>query len=449
MGKLFGTDGVRGVANQDLSPKMSFILGQAYASLIRKKDLKARVIIGKDTRISGSMIESAIIAGITSLGVDVYTVGVIPTPGIAYLVRQTKADGGVMISASHNPVEDNGIKFFSPDGFKLTDRQEEEIEEVYYRIVNDEADLPTPIGADVGEVFPYTLGGKMYEDYLVSTCPFDLAGKSIVLDCANGSATFMAPQVFRRLGARVIEINVEPNGVNINVNCGSTHPEMAARAVIRHRTDWGFAYDGDADRVIAIDEKGNIVDGDHMMAFCGRFLLDKNALPDRAIVTTVYSNLGLKESIESVGGKVLTTKAGDRYVLEEMLKNGLTMGGEQSGHLIFLDFNSTGDGILTSLQVCRVIQEKDSPLSVLSEEMTAYPQVLKNVKVAQTAGWETNPVIMESIRQGERDLGNMGRVYVRASGTEPVIRVLAEGKDPLTVAQVVGRIVQVIEEQLR
>lgn len=445
MGRLFGTDGVRGIANAELSPDLAYRLGRAGAVFLKEGERKPRIIIGKDTRLSGDMLEAAMTAGLTSAGADVLRVGVVSTPAVAFLVRELGADGGVMISASHNPAEYNGIKFFTREGYKLPDEVEDRIEEL---VLSEVDDLPRPIGEGIGRVFPAEPEVERYIQYLMSTIRANLSGLKIVVDTANGSATDIAPTVLRRLGAEVIAINDRPNGLNINVACGSTHPQALQQAVLRHGADLGLAHDGDADRVIAVDEKGQVVDGDHIMAICGLDLLRKGRLKDNTIVATVMSNLGLDLAMKRAGGRVLKTRVGDRYVLEEMLKRDLTLGGEQSGHLIFLEHSTTGDGILTALQLLGVLKERGEPLSSLAAVVQKMPQVLLNFRVQRKEGLEENPRIQAAIQRAEEELGEMGRVLVRPSGTEPLIRVMLEGPNKGRLEELAREIGRVIQEEM-
>lgn len=443
MGKLFGTDGVRGVANKDLTPELAFQLGRAGATVLAQGKQRPMVLIGKDTRISGAMLEAALVAGITSVGADVLLVGVIPTPAVAYLTRVFKADAGIMISASHNPVEDNGIKFFAQDGLKLSDRTEDEIES----LLNSDS-IARPIGDALGQVYHETKALELYINYLLDTVDFNLKGFHIALDCANGAASEAAPAVFRALGADVSVINDQPNGVNINANSGSTHSHILQAYVQEVGAHLGFTYDGDADRVLAVDEEGNLIDGDHILAICGLQMLAENRLPHKKIAATVYSNGGLKQIIKQAGGQVIFTQAGDRYVLEAMIEQGIYLGGEQSGHVIFLEHNTTGDGVLTSLQLLSVMITKEEPLSKLAQVMPVFPQLLKNVRVNSKSGWELNLRIQEVIKQAELQLGSEGRIFVRASGTEPLIRVMGEHSDKQLLNEVIDLVAAVVQAEL-
>ncbi len=421
MGRLFGTDGVRGVANVELTPELAFQLGQSGAAVLAKNTPQPKILIGKDPRLSGAMLEAALIAGITSVGGDVVLLDVVPTPAVAYLTKVLQAHASIMISASHNPMEDNGIKFFAGDGFKLTDQVEDEIEQSL-----GSKELPRPIGKHVGRVYQEKQALEKYMDFLIDCVNVDLRGLHIALDCANGAAYHCAPQVLERLGAKVSVINAAPTGVNINVNSGSTHPDVMQDYVVDVGADIGITHDGDADRVLAVDERGNLVDGDHILAICGLDLLAKNKLPNKKIVSTVYSNGGLRQGFQQAGGEVVLTSAGDRYVLEAMIEHDLVLGGEQSGHIIFLDHNTTGDGVLTALKLLEVLLDKGVPLSELAQVMPVFPQVLTNVRVDTKDGWDQNVRIQAAIKKAESLLAPDGRIFVRASGTESLIRVMGE-----------------------
>ncbi|SDO49343.1 phosphoglucosamine mutase [Paenibacillus sp. yr247] len=426
MGRYFGTDGVRGVANQELTPELAYKLGRTGAYLLTKKKARASIVVGKDTRISGDLLESALIAGILSVGANAIRVGVISTPGVAYLTRTLLADAGVMISASHNPVADNGIKFFGSDGFKLVDEMEEQIEEWM-----DQPDdqLPRPVGADIGRVLVRKDASELYVKFLEKTTRERLTGIKVVLDCANGAASLLAPAVFRAIGANVIPLAVEPNGTNINADCGSTHPRALQDAVVRERAQLGLAFDGDADRLIAVDETGELVDGDYIAAILARSLLDAGELDHNTVVTTVMSNVGLVKAMKALNINLVQTAVGDRYVMEAMRKGGYVLGGEQSGHMIMLHHNTTGDGILTGVQLASVIVKTGQPLSELRKIMRSYPQLLVNVPVVSKQGWDSNLNIRRTIEAVQASLGDEGRVLVRPSGTEPFIRVMVEGPD--------------------
>lgn len=443
MAKLFGTDGVRGVANKELTPELAFNLGRAGAYVLADKQNKQNaIVIGRDTRISGDMLEAALIAGICSVGVDVYKVGVIPTPAIAFLTRELGALAGVVISASHNPVEDNGIKFFGPSGYKLPDQTEEQIE----KMVLDGATYPVPVAGDLGRVYTIEDAVDKYVQFACNTIEADLTGLKIVVDCANGAAYQVAPQIYSRLGAEVIPIFNTPDGVNINDHCGSTHPEALMKSVVEHRAHIGLAHDGDADRVLAVDANGNLVDGDQIMVICAKHLKEKGLLKNDTLVVTVMSNLGLHTALKESGIKVLETQVGDRYVMEKMLASGAILGGEQSGHIIFLDHNSTGDGIVTGLQLLAVMQETKQPLAQLAAQMERYPQLLRNVRVTDKQAVMSSPQLAAAIAEGEQQLAGTGRILVRPSGTEPIMRVMAEAKDQQQLVAVVEKIVAMVEK---
>lgn len=446
MSRLFGTDGVRGVANRTLTPEVAFGLGRAAGAYFKKaSDGRTRMIIGRDTRVSGEMLEAALAAGITSVGVDVVRLGIIPTPGVAFLCRKMDVAAGVMISASHNPVEDNGIKFFDHKGFKLTDAMEDEIEALYRNQLDQ---LERPVGTEVGRISDQFDAVQLYEDYLVSTvaCRFD--GLRIVVDCGFGAAYDLAPRVLRRLGAEVVALHDINDGSRINVKSGSTHPGILQKEVIASGADLGIAHDGDADRVIAVDEAGRIVDGDQIITVCGLSLKREGKLKNNKVAVTVYSNLGLIQAFKKNQVEVVVTANGDRYVLEAMQNQDLVLGGEQSGHIIFLDKNSTGDGILTALQLIAVMVKSGEKLSKLAAQMERAPQVLENVRVSRKEGWEQNPVIKEAIKSAEEKLKNEGRILVRASGTEALIRIMAEGPDEAELQKIVHDVAEVVKREL-
>lgn len=427
--KLFGTDGVRGVANiEPMTTEMAMQLGRAAAFVFKNGKSRHRIVIGKDTRLSGYMIENALVAGICSMGVDVLIVGPLPTPGIAFITSSMRADAGVVISASHNPYQDNGIKFFSGDGFKLPDDLELKIEDL---IINNRLEELRPIAEDVGKAYRIDDAIGRYVVFLKNTFPkeLDLQGLRIVLDCAHGAGYKVAPAVLTELGAEVIPLGVAPNGTNINEGCGSLYPEVMAAKVREYRADLGIALDGDADRVIFVDEKGDEVDGDHIMALCGTEMIKRGELKDKTVVATVMSNMGLDIAMKKAGGKVVRTDVGDRYVVEEMRRNGYNLGGEQSGHMIFLDHNTTGDGILSALQVLAIIQRSGKPLSELAKVMTSLPQVLVNVRVREKVDLKDIPEVKKVIDEVEAELGDKGRVLIRYSGTEPLLRVMLEGEN--------------------
>lgn len=445
MGKIFGTDGVRGEVNVQLTPQLAFNLGRAAAYVLGKQMGKKGIIIGKDTRLSGDMLEAALTAGICSVGIDVYHLGVIPTPAIAFLTKHLQAMAGVVISASHNPAGDNGIKFFNHLGFKLSDEVEEKIEEL---IENKLKDVPFADGRSVGRIQDITNAKEIYRDYLKKQVSLDLQGMKIVVDCANGAASQITPLILKELGAEVITIFAEPDGLNINLACGSTHPEKLQKRVVEEKADLGIAHDGDSDRMLAVDEKGNLVDGDQILTTCALHMKKNNTLKGNKLVVTVMSNLGLKEALEKENIEVLETKVGDRYVLEKMQEVDAVLGGEQSGHIIFLEDNTTGDGVLSALKLLEVVKSSGQSLSQLAGQMKKFPQVLKNVAVKNKIGWEENQIIQAIIAKNSFILGKEGRVLVRASGTEPLIRVMIEGKDLTQIKAMAEDIAKVIEKEL-
>lgn len=444
MARLFGTDGVRGVANEGLTPELAYHLGRAAATHFGKLKERPVFLIGRDTRISGAMLESALASGINSVGGDVILAGVIPTPAIAYLVKKHGWDAGVVISASHNVFSDNGIKFFDNQGFKLPDAVEDELETLVFR--SDSNDLPRATGAAIGRVLPRAGLRYEYIDFICSTVGISLDGLRIIYDGANGAAYQVGPEILERLGAVILPTHVLPDGININENCGSTHLRGLQASVVANHADVGIANDGDADRCLLVDEKGNILDGDRIMLLCALHLKQQGRLKDDTVVSTVMSNIGFHKAVTELGLKTYVTAVGDRYVLEKMREKGYSIGGEQSGHVIFLDYNTTGDGLLTAVQTLAILKESGKTLSELSALMTQYPQILLNVKVQTKADWETNPLILAAISAGEQELGDRGRILVRASGTEKLIRVMAEGPDQeelericRTIAECVGR----------
>lgn len=427
--ELFGTDGVRGIANvHPMTAEMALQLGRSLAYMIRNGNHRHRVVIGKDTRLSGYMLEGALMSGLCSMGVDAVLVGPIPTPGISYLVQSMRADAGAVISASHNPYQDNGIKFFARDGFKLPDEAEAELESL---IFGNSIDDFRPTATKVGKAFRIDDAGGRYVVHLKSTFPKELTleGMTIVVDCAHGAAYKVAPMVFEELGAKVIPLGVDPDGKNINDRAGALHPARMTRAVIRHKAQIGIALDGDADRVIVADEKGNVIDGDAIMAICGRHMLDNGQLAKKTLVATVMSNMGLDLTMRAAGGKVVRTAVGDRYVVEEMRRRGYNFGGEQSGHLVFLDHATTGDGMVAALALLAVMLREGKPLSELASVFTPVPQTLLNVSIKERKELEQLPSVVKTIRGIELKLGKGGRVLVRFSGTEAKARVLVEGPD--------------------
>lgn len=445
MGKYFGTDGVRGVANRELTPELAFKIGRCGGYVLTKSEERPKVLIGRDTRISGHMLEGALVAGLLSIGAEVMRLGVISTPGVAYLTKALGAQAGIMISASHNPVQDNGIKFFGPDGFKLSDEQEQEIEAL---IDSPEDMLPRPIGKALGQVNDYFEGGQKYLQYLKQTIDEDFSGMKIALDCAHGATSSLATHLFADLEADVVTMGASPNGININEGVGSTHPEALASFVKEKGADVGLAFDGDGDRLIAVDEYGNIVDGDQIMYICAKYLKEIGRLKQQTVVSTVMSNLGFYKALEAQGIQSVQTAVGDRYVVEEMRKNGYNLGGEQSGHIIFLDYNTTGDGLLTALQLVNIMKIKEKPLSELASEVKKYPQQLVNVKVADKHKVMENEKVKAVIQEVEKEMNGNGRVLVRPSGTEPLVRVMAEAPTEEACRNYVERITSVIREEM-
>ena len=441
MSRLFGTDGVRGLVNEFLTPELAYHLGRAAASYFGQSVDRPTFLIGRDTRISGGMLENALASGICAVGGDVIILGEAPTPAIAYLVRQKQCTAGVVISASHNPYPDNGIKFFDGNGFKLPDAVEDEIEKLCTASADD--GLPRPTKGDIGQIFYHQDWVEEYVNFVVSTSDI-LTGLKVVYDGAHGAASYVGPKILRQLGAEVVAINVTPNGTNINDNAGSTHLEGLQEAVLREGAQVGIANDGDADRCLMVDEKGQVLDGDQIMLLCGLHLKEQGKLKENMIVGTVMSNIGFHKAAKELGMQTCSTAVGDRYVLEKMLAEGYSIGGEQSGHVIFLDYNSTGDGLLTAVQTLSIMKEKGKSLSELAGLMTKYPQLLVNVRVLTKAGWETNAAIQDVIREAEEELGSNGRILVRPSGTEPLIRVMAEGPDQEQLNDLCHRIGDII-----
>ncbi|KPK00476.1 MAG: phosphoglucosamine mutase [Desulfobacterales bacterium SG8_35] len=451
MRKLFGTDGVRGVANTyPMTTEIAMQLGRAIAFLVKKqvpdKEHNPRIVIGKDTRLSGYMIENALASGICSMGVNVLLVGPLPTPGIAFITTSMRADAGVVISASHNPFQDNGIKIFSRQGFKLPDEEEAIIEDL---IFSKKMDSLRPVAEEVGKASRIDDARGRYIVFLKNTFPnrFTLDGINIVLDCAHGATYGVAPHVFEELGARVTSIGVKPDGKNINHECGALHPGVMAELVRREGADLGIALDGDGDRLIVADEQGTIVDGDQIMAICAAEMLERQKLAKNTLVATVMSNLGLDLAMQRMGGKLVRTQVGDRYVVEEMRRHAYNFGGEQSGHLIFLKHNTTGDGILGALQLLVAMKKKERPLSELTRIMEPFPQVLKNVRTEKKVAVEQLAGFSKKIAAMEKSLGTTGRILVRPSGTEPVIRVMVEGEDQKLIDAMACELCEFIRKQ--
>ena len=448
MGKLFGTDGVRGVANKEpMTADIAMRLGRAIAHLCRAHSGRHRIVVGKDTRLSGYMLENAMVAGICSMGVDAFVIGPLPTPGVAFITQSMRADAGVMISASHNLFQDNGIKFFQRDGYKLPDEDEEEMERL---IFSDHLSSLQPTADNVGKAFRIDDARGRYIVFAKETFPKDLSleGLNIVLDCANGAAYRVAPTVFSELGAEVVAIGVDPDGKNINEDCGSQHAERMASLMQEREADIGIALDGDGDRVILADEQGRIVDGDAVMAFCGREMIRTGHLPQDTVVATVMSNIGLELALKEVGGKLVRTAVGDRYVVEEMRRSNYLLGGEQSGHLIFREYTTTGDGIITALQVLAMIKRTGLTMSELAGQMKRMPQVLLNVQVERKMPLHEAPEVYDHVKRVEQELGDSGRVLVRYSGTEPLLRIMIEGPDSDHIHRTAEEIAETVRKVL-
>lgn len=442
--KYFGTDGVRGIANQDLSPELSFKLGRIGGYILTKHTDKKnpQVLVGRDTRISGQLLQDALISGLLSVGIEVLNLGVITTPGVSYLVRAQEADAGVMITASHNPVEYNGIKFFGSDGFKLSDDLELEIE----HLLDKEDNLPRPSADGLGTVSEYNEGVNKYIKFLEDTVDEDLSGMKVVIDAANGSTSRLVSRLFADVNLDFDTMATVPDGLNINDHVGSTHPENLQKRVVEENADLGLAFDGDGDRCIAVDEKGNVIDGDKIMYICAKYWHNEERLKDNTVVTTVMSNLGFTKSLANQNIKNVQTKVGDRYVVEEMLKHGYNIGGEQSGHIIFLDFNNTGDGLLTALQLLSVIKKNGQSLFEMANEVEYYPQKLVNLQVPNKNSILNDQNIQKQINKVRAELGDEGRVVVRPSGTEPLLRVMVEASTSELVDKYINEIVAIIKQ---
>ena len=444
--RLFGTDGIRGTVNKHpMTPETVLRIGMAAAHVLRDKRGRNMILIGKDTRLSGYMIESALTSGICSMGMNVTLVGPLPTPGLAFLTRTLRLDAGIVISASHNPFEDNGIKFFSSEGFKLPDALEEKIEEL---MPDEGLQRHRPKGTEIGKAYRLDDASGRYIEYIKSTLPkgMNFEGIKIVVDCANGAAYKITPLLLRELGAEVISINDKPDGININVNCGSLHIEGLLQAVKHHKANIGLAHDGDADRTIFCDEKGKIVDGDQVLGMWAVEMNQQGALRKNTVVSTVMSNLGFEEYLRKNGIRLIRTRVGDRYVVREMINGGYNLGGEQSGHIVFLDFNTTGDGPLTAVQVLYLIKKKGVSLSKLASEIKLYPQILMNVEVENKHDLKSNSEIEKAIKTAEKALAGKGRILVRSSGTEPKVRVMLEGEELTLITKLGNDISKVIKE---
>ncbi|MBE5759897.1 MAG: phosphoglucosamine mutase [Clostridiales bacterium] len=447
MARMFGTDGVRGIAGKKLNAQLAYKLGLACAHVLTGEVHKAKILIGRDTRISGDMLENALVAGICSAGAEAQCLGIVPTPAIAHFTRAYGADAGVVISASHNSFEYNGIKFFNGHGYKLADAIEDEIEE----LVNNIESLPLCTGKEIGRRIDIKNATKEYVEFLCSTINERLDGLKVVLDCANGASFETAEAVMKKLGAEVYTYYNDPNGININDHCGSTDPATLRKLVMERDADVGLAFDGDADRLIAVDEYGKIVDGDRIMAICAVDLKNRGLLKNDTLVTTIMSNIGLEIGLKEQGINIVKTGVGDRYVLEEMLKSGYSLGGEQSGHIIFLDHNSTGDGVLSAIQLLSVMKRSGKKLSELANVIEIYPQVLIGAKVADEKknDWKNIPEITALVAEVEEKLEGNGRVLIRASGTEALVRVMIEGKDKRVIEEDAVRIAKLIESHLK
>lgn len=447
MGRLFGTDGVRGIANSELTPELAFKLGKAGAHVLSKDKKRPVVLIGKDTRLSGDMLEDAISAGILAVGGNVIKVGVLPTPAIAHLVRVYQADAGVVISASHNPFEYNGIKFFNGDGFKLDDSIEDEIEDIILRDIDVNSHITGDLLGRCLEADDDAM--DKYADFLKSTIDADIKGIKLVLDCANGAAYRVAEKVYSELGADITVIGNEPNGVNINDSCGSTHPERLQKEVVKQGAFLGLAYDGDADRLIAVDEKGRIIDGDKLICICAKMMKEKGCLTGDMVTATVMSNIGFHKYLKGIGCSTEVTAVGDRYVLESMLKTGCQIGGEQSGHIIFLNHTTTGDGILSSLQLLQAIIMSGKKPSELSDEIEIFPQVLRNAKVKNEhkSTFMNDDEIKAAIAETEEAVRDSGRLLIRPSGTEPLVRVMMEGQDVEHITELAEKLAELLTKR--
>lgn len=448
MGRLFGTDGVRGIANKDLTNELAMRIGMAAAQILIKNSAeKPTVMIGRDTRASGDMLEAALTAGFCSVGVNVLSVGVVPTPAIAYLVGKYNCNAGVMISASHNPCEYNGIKIFKADGYKLPDEVEEEIEKI---VLSNEKPVETKTGGEVGSRTFCKTAVDDYIKHIVETADVRFDGLNIAIDTSNGSASVCAKEIFTRLGAKCHMLSDTPNGVNINLNCGSTHPQELMQFVKANRLDLGIAFDGDADRMLAVDENGELVDGDKIIAICAMQMKQEGRLAKDTAVVTVMSNMGFFKFCEENGINCSKTAVGDRYVLERMLKKGYNIGGEQSGHVIFLDYATTGDGELSAVKLIETVVKSGASLGELSKIMTVYPQVLINVEVTPEGKLKYNndEYIISAVQEAEMELQGNGRVLVRVSGTEPLVRVMLEGKDIDVITKLGNQIADVVRERL-
>jgi len=448
MGKLFGTDGIRGVANEyPITCEMVMDIGRAVAHLFRDEAGRSKIVIGKDTRISGDMIEYALVSGICSMGADTFLAGVLPTPGIAYMTSSMGANAGIVISASHNPYYDNGIKIFNQEGSKLSDEKEEEIERI---VLNGKTVSMCKTVRDTGRAYDVEDACKNYINFLKSAFSedFNLNGMKIVIDCANGATSQVAPELFKDLGADIESIYTEPDGKNINENCGSQHTEALIEKVLEKEPDIGLAFDGDGDRLIAVDEKGDVLTGDQILAICAKVLKQKEKLNNNLVISTIMSNMGLKVALRDLGIEHIMTNVGDRYVMEQMISSGSVLGGEDSGHTVFLDHHTTGDGILSALKLIESMKFESKPLSELKKIMTVFPQALINVTVKSKPEISSMPAVQEAIKSVEKDLGEKGRVLVRYSGTQPICRVMVEGPTEIETQKQCKYLADIIQKEL-
>ena len=447
MGRLFGTDGARGIANKELTCELAMNIGRAAAMVLANENKHPKILIGKDTRLSGDMLEGALTAGLCSIGADVQLLGAVPTPAVAYLVKKYKADAGIMISASHNPFEFNGIKIFSGDGYKLPDELENEIESI---VLDHSKPFEVLVNDGIGKVAKAENAVSDYIEHIISTVPYRLDGMNVAVDCSNGSASTTAKELFTKLGANCHILSAEPDGININDKCGSTHLENLQKYVVENHLEMGVAFDGDADRCLAVDENGNVIDGDFIMAICAMDLLSRGKLAKNTAVGTVMSNMGFGKFCEDNHIKFVSTNVGDRYVLEAMLREGYNFGGEQSGHVIFLDYSTTGDGQLTAAQLLSLVHRRNAKMSSIATLMTHYPQILINVKVTSEGKVQfyKNQDIKNKIESVKNELGSDGRILVRLSGTEPLVRVMLEGLDKEKITRLANETADLIKAKI-
>ena len=447
MGRLFGTDGARGIANKELTCELAMNIGRAAAMVLANENKHPKILIGKDTRLSGDMLEGALTAGLCSIGADVVLLGVVPTPAVAYLIKKYNADAGIMISASHNPFEFNGIKIFSCDGYKLPDELENEIESI---VLDHSKPFPILVNDGIGKVIKAENAVSDYIEHIISTVPYRLDGMNVAVDCSNGSASTTAKELFTKLGANCHILFAEPDGININDKCGSTHLENLQKYVVENHLEMGVAFDGDADRCLAVDENGNVIDGDFIMAICAMDLHSRGKLAKNTAVGTVMSNMGFGKFCEENHLKFVSTNVGDRYVLEAMLREGYNFGGEQSGHVIFLDYSTTGDGQLTAAQLLSLVHRRNARMSSIATLMTHYPQILINVKVTNEGKVQfyKNQDIKNKIESVKNELGSDGRILVRLSGTEPLVRVMLEGLDKDKITRLANETADLIRAKI-